>query len=76
MNQKQGKGAPKPQNKGEIQGMASQDNLPNPQAKNNTVKLKKDSRKWCEFHKSSTDNTIVWWARKSLAVEMKASKSD
>ena len=27
-NQKKGKGAPKPQNKGQIQGMAAQDNLP------------------------------------------------
>ena len=30
VNQKQAKGAPKPQNKGQIQGMAAQDNLPNP----------------------------------------------
>jgi hypothetical protein len=30
MNQKQEKGAPKPQNKGQIQGMVSQDNLPKP----------------------------------------------
>jgi hypothetical protein len=42
-NQKQAKGAPKPQNKGQIQGMMAQDNLPNLQAKNNTAKLKKDT---------------------------------
>ena len=29
-NQKQGKGAPKPQNKVKIQGMVAQDNLPKP----------------------------------------------
>ena len=29
-NQKQGKGAPKSQNKGQKQGMAAQDNLPKP----------------------------------------------
>jgi hypothetical protein len=57
MNQKQVKGAPKPKNKGQSQNMEAQDNLPNSQAKNNTVKLKKDTGKWCEFHKSSTHNT-------------------
>ena len=56
MNQKQGKGAPKPQNKGQSQGMVAQDNLLKPQAKKNTVKPKKDMGKWCEFHKSSTHN--------------------
>ena len=29
-NQKQGKGAPKPQKQGHIQGMETQDNLPKP----------------------------------------------
>ena len=72
MNQKQGKGAPKPQNKGQSQGMVAQDNLSKPQAKNNTAKPKKDMEKWCEFHKSSTHNTSDWQARKSLVPEMKA----
>ena len=44
-NQKQGKGAPKPQTKGKIQGMAAQDNLPKPQVNNNTAKPKKDMGK-------------------------------
>jgi len=52
--QKQGKGASKPQNKGQSQGMVTQDNLSKPQAMNNTTKPKKDTRKWCEFHMIST----------------------
>jgi hypothetical protein len=76
MNQKKSKGAPKLQNKGQIQGMATQYKLPKPQAKNNTVKPKKDMGKSCEFHKSSTHNTSECWAKQSLVAEMRASKSN
>jgi hypothetical protein len=44
-NQKKAKGSPKLQNKGQIQGMVAQENLPKPQAKNNTAKPKKDMGK-------------------------------
>ena len=55
-NQKQGKGASKLQNKGLSQGMATKDNSSKLQEKNSTAKTKKDTRKWCEFHKSFTHN--------------------
>eukprot|EP00253_Pinus_taeda_P026860 PITA_26860 len=75
-NPKQGKGAPKPQNKGQSQGGAAQDNPPKLQEKNNAAKLKKDTGKWCEFHKSSTHNTSECRAKQSLVVELKVSESD
>jgi len=67
VNQKQGKGTPKPQNKGKIQGVATQENLPKLQAKNNTTKTKKEMGKWCEFHKGSTHNTSECQAKQSLS---------
>eukprot|EP00253_Pinus_taeda_P006764 PITA_06764 len=54
---KQVKGFPKSQNQGQSQDGATQDNLSKPKEKNNTTKSKKDTGKWCEFHKSPTHNT-------------------
>jgi len=53
-----------------------QDNPPKLQAKNSIVKPKKDTGKWCEFHKSSTHNTSEYRAKQSLVVKLKVSESD
>ena len=54
----------------------TQDNPLKPQEKNNTTKLKKDTGKWCEFHKSPTHNTSECRTKQSLVAELKASESD
>jgi hypothetical protein len=66
-NPKQGKGAPKPQNKGQSQGGTAQDNQSKLQAKNTPRSRKKDTGKWCEFHKSPLTTQVSvgpsshWW---------------
>ena len=75
-NSKQGKGTPKPHRKGPSQGEATQDNPPKLQAKNDTMKTKKDTGKWCEFHKNPNHNTSECRTKQSLMAKLKASESD
>ena len=56
--------------------MATQENLPKPQAKSNTANPKKEVGKWCEFHKSPTQNTSECRAKESLVAEIKDFESD
>jgi hypothetical protein len=74
--QKQGKGGPNPQNKGQSKDGKPQDNQSKPQTKKDNGKTKKDTGKWCEFHKSPWHNTVECRSKKSLVVEVKASESD
>jgi hypothetical protein len=55
--QKPGKGGPNPQKKGQRKDGQYQDNQSKPQAKKGTGKTKKDTGKWCDFHKSLWNNT-------------------
>jgi hypothetical protein len=71
---KQGKGNPKPHNKGPSQAGHPQDNPSKPQHKKGNEKMKKDTRKWCEYHKITWHNIDKCRSKKSLVVEMKSSE--
>jgi hypothetical protein len=48
---KQGKGIPNPYNKGKIKDGQPQENQSNLEENKGNGKMKKDTGKWCEFHK-------------------------
>ncbi len=62
----------KPYKKGQSQSGATQDNPSKLQENNGTTKIKKDTRKWCEFHKIPNHNTNECCAKQSMVVELKA----
>ena len=71
---KQGKGNHNPHNRGPSHDVLPQDNPSNLQHKKGNEKLKKDTRKWCEYHKSPWHNTKEYRSKHSLVPELKASK--
>jgi hypothetical protein len=72
---KPGKGGPNPQNKGQSKDGQYQDNQSKPQAKD-TGKTKKDTEKWCDFHKSPWHNIVYCCSKQSLVAKVKASESN
>jgi flagellar motor switch/type III secretory pathway protein FliN len=44
--------------------------------KKDTRKTKKDTEKWCDFHKSAWHNTAACRSKKSLVVKVKSYESD
>jgi hypothetical protein len=73
---KQGKGIPNPHKKGPIRDGHPQDNQSKPQHKKGNEKKKKDTGKWCEYHKIPWHNTEECRSKKALVDEMKASESE
>ena len=71
---KKGKGIPNPHRKGQRKEDHSQDNQTKPQQNKGNEKMKKDTGKWCEYHKIPWHNTEQCHSKKSLVVEMKASE--
>jgi hypothetical protein len=71
----QGKGNPNSHNMGPSCDGCPQDNPSKLQHKNGNDKMKKDTRKMCEYHKSPWHKTNKCRSKKSLVVEMKASDS-
>ena len=74
--QKPGKSGPNPQNKGQSKDEQYQDNQSKPQTKKDTKNTKKDTRKWCDFHKIPWHNIVDCRSKHTLVAEVKASESD
>jgi hypothetical protein len=73
---KQGKGGPNPHDKGKNTDGHSKDTQSKMQHKKGNEKSKKDTGKWCEYHKIPWHNTEECRSKKSLVVKMKSSESE
>jgi hypothetical protein len=73
---KQGKGNPNPYNKGPSRYGLPLDNLSKLQHKKVNKKTKKDTTKWCEYHKSPWHNIDECQSMQSLVAKLKDSKSE
>jgi hypothetical protein len=75
--QKYGKGNPNSQNKGHINKEGQpQESQSKTQEKKGNVKFKKDTRKWCEFHKILWHNTDEYRLKQSLVAKLKEKQSE
>ena len=71
-----GKGGPNPQKKEQRKYGQYEDNQSKTQANKDTEKTKKDTGKWCDFHKSPWHNIADYCSKKMLVAKVKASESD
>ena len=75
-HQKVGKGIPNMQTKGPSKDHQPPKNSFKSQTKKGNGKMKKDTGKWCNFHKSPWHSTDECRTKQSLVAEMKSSELD